>query len=190
MGCRTLKEIRNMKDCTTCKYGYEDERLGILMCHHPKRFSDDCVDFNMHEEKMNKEITNDLLESKPTRAVQLSDGRYVTEELARQMAHEGLDEAAKEYTDTRSWAKDNYLTPYIRDAFKAGAEWQKEQKPELIQHPPITYTYPSDASRDERLKRAIIALLNSDLIKVAGNKFTKQDLIDWVEKQKPAEDEK
>ena len=66
-------------------------------------------------------------------------------------------------------------------------EKQKEQKPELVQHPPITYTYPSDASRDEQLKRAIIALLNSDLIKVAGNKFTKQDLIDWVEKQ---EDEK
>lgn len=40
-----------MKDCTTCKYGYEDERLGIPMCHHPKRFSEDCVDFNMHEEK-------------------------------------------------------------------------------------------------------------------------------------------
>lgn len=38
-------------DCTTCKYGYEDERLGIPMCHHPKRFSEDCVDFNMYEEK-------------------------------------------------------------------------------------------------------------------------------------------
>ncbi len=38
-------------DCTTCKYGYEDERLSIPMCHHPKRFSDDCVDFNMYEEK-------------------------------------------------------------------------------------------------------------------------------------------
>ena len=44
-----------MKDCTTCKYGYEDERLGIPMCHHPKRFSEDCVDFNMHEEKEIKE---------------------------------------------------------------------------------------------------------------------------------------
>ena len=66
-------------------------------------------------------------------------------------------------------------------------EKQKEQNPELVQHPPITYTYPSDASRDEQLKRAILALLNGDLIKVAGNKFTKQDLIDWVEKQ---EDEK
>ena len=38
-------------DCTTCKYGYEDEQLGIPMCHHPKRFSEDCIDFNMHEEK-------------------------------------------------------------------------------------------------------------------------------------------
>lgn len=25
------------------------------MCHHPKRFSEDCVDFNMHEEKEIKE---------------------------------------------------------------------------------------------------------------------------------------
>ena len=63
---------------------------------------------------------------------------------------------------------------------------QKEQKQELVPHP-ITYTYPSDASKDERLKMALLALLNSDSIKVAGNKFTKQDLIDWVEKQKPAE---
>lgn len=58
------------------------------------------------------------------------------------------------------------------------------EEPELVRHPPIAYTYPSDASRDEQLKRALLALLNSDLIKVAGNKFTKQDLIDWVEKQK------
>lgn len=58
------------------------------------------------------------------------------------------------------------------------------EEPELVRHPPIAYTYPSDASRDEQLKMALLALLNSDLIKVAGNKFTKQDLIDWVEKQK------
>lgn len=45
-----------MKDCTTCKYGYEDERLDIPMCHHPKRFSEDCIDFNMHEEKETKEL--------------------------------------------------------------------------------------------------------------------------------------
>lgn len=42
-------------------------------------------------------------------------------------------------------------------------------------------------SEDERIKKALLALLNSDLIKVAGSTFTKQDLIGWVERQKPAE---
>ena len=44
-----------IKDCTTCKYGFVDEQFGFPMCHHPKRFSEDCVDFNMHEEKEIKE---------------------------------------------------------------------------------------------------------------------------------------
>ena len=38
-----------------------------------------------------------------------------------------LEEAARNYTDSKSWAKGNYLTPYIRETFIAGAEWQKEQ---------------------------------------------------------------
>ena len=59
----------------------------------------------------------------------------------------------------------------------------KGQKPELVQQPTITYTYKSNASRDERLKAALLALLNSDLLKVKeGGYFTKQDLIDWVER--------
>ena len=44
-----------MKDCTTCKYGFVDEQFGFPMCHHPLRFAEDCVDFNMHEEKEVKE---------------------------------------------------------------------------------------------------------------------------------------
>ena len=75
------------------------------------------------------------------------------------------------------------------DRWIAYLEKQKEQKPELVQQPPITYIYSSDANRDERLKMALLALLNSDLIKVEGNKFTKQDLIEWVERiptDKPA----
>ena len=40
--------------------------MGIPMCHHPKRFSEDCIDFNMHEEKEIKEsekpVTADLEE--------------------------------------------------------------------------------------------------------------------------------
>ena len=34
---------------------------------------------------MKKEITNDLIEGQPTRAVQLPDGTWITEELARKM---------------------------------------------------------------------------------------------------------
>ncbi len=63
-----------------------------------------------------------------------------------------------------------------------------EQKPELVQHPPITFTFNSNASRDERLKAALLALLNSDLIKVKeGGYFTKQDLIEWVERIIPTD---
>ena len=73
----------------------------------------------------------------------------------------------------------------FREGYLFGLEKQKEQKPELVQHPPITFTYNSNASRDERLKAALLALLNSDLLKVKeGGYFTKQDLIEWVEKQK------
>ena len=35
---------------------------------------------------MKKEILNDLVEGKPTRAVQLPNGTLITEELARRMA--------------------------------------------------------------------------------------------------------
>ena len=71
------------------------------------------------------EVVNDLTSEVPTRAVQLPDGRYVTEELARQMAHEGLDEAAEAY---EGWADTYNTVDYptycsVRDAFKAGAEW-------------------------------------------------------------------
>ena len=83
---------------------------------------------------------------------------------------------------------------YIANTMKkvrAMRERKKEQKPELVQQPPITYTYKSNASRDERLKAALLALLNSDLLKVKeGGYFTKQDLIEWVERiptDKPAE---
>lgn len=43
------------------------------------------------------------------------------------MNEEELNKAAEEYTNARSWAKENYLTPYIREAFIAGAKWAMEQ---------------------------------------------------------------
>lgn len=82
-------------------------------------------------------------------------------------------------------------TPPILEWCEIPSEKLKEPKPELVQQPPITYTYNSNASRDERLKAALLALLNSDLLKVKeGGYFTKQDLIEWVETiptDKPAE---
>lgn len=99
-----------MKDCTTCKYGHDDERLGIPMCHHPKRFSEDCVDFNMHEEKEIKES------EKPIPA--------------------DLEEAAKEYAEMHGFrvpydGSDNFYDDAnikaSKEGFIAGAKWQKEQ---------------------------------------------------------------
>lgn len=101
-----------MKDCTTCKYGYEDERLGIPMCHHPKRFSEDCVNFNMHEEKEIKEsekpVPNDL------------------EEAAKKYAHcPFTDDDGNFHEDAID--EDAYLD------FIAGAKWQEEQDKETIE---------------------------------------------------------
>ena len=89
---------KNMKDCTTCKYGYEDERLGIPMCHHPKRFSEDCVDFNMHEEKL--ETPNDMEEA--AKKEYPCDKSWMTPDMLDLNAHKQV-------------------------AFRKGAKWQKEQ---------------------------------------------------------------
>lgn len=106
-----------MKDCTTCKYGYEDERLGIPMCHHPKRFSEDCVDFNMHEEKEIKEsekpVPNDLEEA--------------AEEYRQGEVDTGCD-----YIDD-SDGDSLYHSACLADAFIAGAKWQAEKDKETIE---------------------------------------------------------
>ena len=82
-------------------------------------------------------------------------------------------EKQKEQKDYRKLYEDIAKSEWFKKAYEGKSlgcdDEQKKQNPELVQHPPITYTYSSDASRDEQLKRAIIALLNSDLIKVAGN---------------------
>lgn len=48
---------------------------------------------------MKKEITNNLIEEQPTRAVQLPDGRWVTEELARQIDMNFMEEVKQYYSD-------------------------------------------------------------------------------------------
>ena len=111
-----------MKDCRTCKYGYEEERLGIPMCHHPKRFSEDCVDFNMHEEKEIKES------EKPD-----NHEEHVPE--IKETGTQGLDEAANvsakmkyPYEGGMKGEICEYSIPIFVDGFKAGAEWAMKQK--------------------------------------------------------------
>lgn len=116
-----------MKDCTTCKYGYEDERLGIKMCHHPKRFSEDCVDFNMHEEVEESEKATGIEEKK---------------------LPEGLDEAAEEYAynvDVTGNGGEDYQDD-VRIAFKAGAEWQKSQ---MIRDCSVQASYEAEIEKAE-----------------------------------------
>ena len=97
-----------MKDCTTCKYGYEDEQMGFPMCHHPKRFSEDCVDFNMHEEKEIKEV-------------KISGSSEIPKELK--------EASEKEYPCDKSWMTDSMLdmNAHCQVAFWKGAKWDREQ---------------------------------------------------------------
>ena len=106
-----------MKDCTTCKYGYEDERLGIPMCHHPKRFSEDCVDFNMHEEK---EIETERSGSseRPNYLNELAD-------YARRQVEELLP-VIKKYNDYSEEQIDELRT-HLMAMFLEGAGWQKKK---------------------------------------------------------------
>ena len=139
-----------MKDCTTCKYGYEDERLGIPMCHHPKRFSEDCVNFNMHEEKETEEsekpiipITVTVLDNDLNPVEITADSEAKVEPSGSSEIPKDLEEAAekyanKEYPDETScgqWGTGDYEPPVnmeyprevAKDSFKAGAKWDREQ---------------------------------------------------------------
>ena len=68
------------------------------MCHHPLRWSEDCVDFNMHEEKKEPKKATGIVEKK------LSDE---------------LEEAAENIYKTPFGTR--------AEDFKAGAEWMAGQ---------------------------------------------------------------
>lgn len=119
-----------MKDCTTCKYGYEDERLGIPMCHHPKRFSEDCVDFNMHEEaekpmQEGLDVTDFCKPIDPGIAQCIADHSWEMLGEDEKPVPADLEEAAKEYS------KDYESGPnrIAINAFIAGAKWQEDHTP-------------------------------------------------------------
>lgn len=68
-----------------------------------------------------KKILGDIASEKPMFS---DDIKYIRADLVNP---NDLEKAAKEYTDGKSWAKENYLTPYIREAFIAGAKWDRIQ---------------------------------------------------------------
>ena len=150
-------------------------------------------------EKIRQEIERRITDNTFGAKLELIDLLAFIDSLPEERLSEDLEEAAEEYADKHGFrvpydGSNNYYDDVdvkaSKEGFLAGAEWQKGQKPELVRHPPITYTYNSNASRDERLQAALLALLGSDLIQVKdGGYFTKQDLIEWVERiptDKPA----
>lgn len=110
-----------MKDCTTCKYGYEDERLGIPMCHHPKRFSEDCVDFNMYEEKESKESKKSISKDLEKAAEISFDEAYALTEDYRDFLAKGLTENKPRPIGP------HWFCEYAKNRFIAGAEWAFRQ---------------------------------------------------------------
>ena len=94
-----------MKDCTTCKYGYEDEQMGFPMCHHPKRFSEDCVNFNMHEEKETKEVKASGSSEIP-KDLEEASSKFATHTAPNGVSVEFLEEKL---------------------SFQEGAKWDREQ---------------------------------------------------------------
>lgn len=131
MGCRKLKEIRNMKDCTTCKYGYEDERYCIPLCHHPKRFSEDCIDFNMYEESeklMNQkglDVTDFCKPIDPGIAQCIADHSWEMLGEDEKPVPADLEEAAEKYArldDKGVWKDGGKYKGFI-----AGAKWDREK---------------------------------------------------------------
>lgn len=87
------------------------------MCHHPKRFSEDCVDFNMHEEK----------EIETERSGSSEIPNYLNElaDYARRQVEELLP-VIKKYNDY-SEEQIEELRTHLMAMFLEGAGWQKEK---------------------------------------------------------------
>lgn len=80
---------------------------------------------------MNKEISNELLEIKPTRAVQLPNGRWVTDKLAHQIDMNFMAEVKQYYSDNFDLINsDNptlsIVTHIARYFFELGMRYDKD----------------------------------------------------------------
>lgn len=80
------------------------------MCHHPKRFSEDCVDFNMHEEKEIKES------EEPDKSLdEAAEKKYPV--YWKDYPKDGIARSELSYDTNKQ----------CREAFIAGAEWQYQK---------------------------------------------------------------
>lgn len=148
-----------MKDCTTCKYGYEDERLGIPMCHHPKRFSEDCIDFNMHEESeklMNQkglDVTDFCKPIDPGIAQCIADHSWEMLGEDEKPVPADLEEAAEKYLD-KLFGKGKHQ-PFYKELFIAGAKWDREQMmKEAVEYEVGMHGEPIKITFDKYVQRA------------------------------------
>lgn len=131
-------------NCFTCKYGYKDERLGIPLCHHPKRFSEDCVNFNMHEEKETEESEKPInlddamkeLDEKIALVKQrgtwkgVDVDKYMDDVRGREPEKPmNLEEEVKRYySDNFAYiSSDQPTLSILTNIARHFAEWQKEQ---------------------------------------------------------------
>lgn len=80
------------------------------MCHHPSRRSEDCIDFNMHEEKEEPEKTTGIEEKKLLEGLEEAAEKHISN-VFDAVGHPGWD-----------WEMQDVL-----DAFKAGAEYGMNQ---------------------------------------------------------------
>lgn len=87
------------------------------MCHHPKRFSEDCVNFNMHEEKE--------IETEQSGSSEIPNCLNELADYARRQVEELLP-VIKKYNDY-SEEQIEELRTHLMSMFLEGAGWQKEQ---------------------------------------------------------------
>lgn len=150
------------------------------MCHHPSRFSKDCVDFDMHEEKEIKESEKPVLNDLEEAANEFANQNCVTfisrkkgfkagaewgaEHLAgvRKMISDDLEGAKEEYLrKARSTPGHEWMTRDIEDAFKAGAEWQyQKDRGKFAKIKAKTWCEGFDACKEQMMKGAVEGYVN------------------------------
>ena len=98
----------------------------------------------------------------------LTDLEDFIDSLPKEPASEDLEEAANFYANTHTEWFDSEGNPCIMPAFKAGAEWQKQQMKEVLQ---TEYEKGRFDMREEMMKDVVDATIFSELKSSDGSLF-------------------